>query len=89
MDVEAIAGVTAGAGEPLGMEQLEELQAATLLVHQVDDREVHEVVPKEIKSSEAGWPGEQNRTWLKRADHLIGYMSRILFARSSSSAHGE
>jgi hypothetical protein len=41
VDVEALAGATPRAGEPLGVEPIEELLAATLLVHQVDDREVH------------------------------------------------
>jgi hypothetical protein len=41
VDVEALVGTTPGAGEPLGVEQVEELLAATLLVHQVEDREVH------------------------------------------------
>jgi hypothetical protein len=41
VDVEAIAGATTRASEPLGVKQIEEPLAATLLVHQVDDREVH------------------------------------------------
>jgi hypothetical protein len=52
VDVEALAGLTAGAGEPLGMEQIEELLAATFLVHQVDDREVHEVGSGKMKISQ-------------------------------------
>ena len=32
-----------GAGQAAGMEQVQELVAATILVHQVEDREVHEV----------------------------------------------
>ena len=51
VDVEALAGLTAGAGEPLGVEQVEEPPATTLLVHQVDDRKVHEVGSKEMKTS--------------------------------------
>jgi hypothetical protein len=43
VDVEALAGATTRASEPLGVEQIEEPLAATLLVHQVDDREVHGV----------------------------------------------
>jgi hypothetical protein len=43
VDVEAIAGATPRASEPLRVEQIEEPLAATLLVHQVDDREVHGV----------------------------------------------
>jgi hypothetical protein len=60
VDVEAVAGATTRAGEPIGMEQIEELQAATLLVHQVDDREVHEVSSEEIKSSKPD--GQENRS---------------------------
>jgi hypothetical protein len=43
VDVEPLTGATTGARVPLGMEQVEELLAATLLVHQVEDREVHGV----------------------------------------------
>jgi hypothetical protein len=60
VDVEAVAGATAGAGEPLGVEQVEELLAASLLVHQVDDREVHEVGSGEMKSSRPD--GQENRS---------------------------
>jgi hypothetical protein len=52
VDVEAVPGATTGAGEPVGVEQVEELPATTLLIHQVDDREVHEV------GSEARNPSE-------------------------------
>jgi hypothetical protein len=52
VDVEALAGATAGASEPLGVEQVEELLAAPLLVHQVDDWEVHEVGSGEMKISQ-------------------------------------
>jgi hypothetical protein len=52
VDVEAVAGATGGAGEPFGVEQIEELLSAPLLVHQVDDREVHEVGSEEINISE-------------------------------------
>ena len=48
VNVEAIAGATTRASEPLGVEQIEEPLAATLLVHQVDDREVHWVGSGEI-----------------------------------------
>jgi hypothetical protein len=51
VDVEAIAGATTRASESLGMEQIEEPLAATLLVHQVDDREVHGVVSGEMKTN--------------------------------------
>jgi hypothetical protein len=40
VDVEPLAGAAPGAGEPLGVEQVEERSATPLLVHQVDDREV-------------------------------------------------
>jgi hypothetical protein len=51
VDVEALARLAAGAGEPLGVEQVEELLAAALLVHQVDDREVDEVGSEEMMIS--------------------------------------
>jgi hypothetical protein len=60
VDVEAVAGATTGAGESLGMEQVEELLAATLLVHQVDDREVHEVGSEEMTISKPD--GQKNRS---------------------------
>lgn len=60
VDVEALAGLTAGAGEPLGMEQIEELLAATFLVHQVDDREVHEVIAKRLRAARPD--GQENRS---------------------------
>jgi hypothetical protein len=60
VDVEAVAGVATGAGEARRVEQSEELQAAGLLVHQVHDREVHEVSSEGIKN---GTPnGQQNRS---------------------------
>jgi hypothetical protein len=43
VDVESIPSRTTRACEPVGVEQVEELLAATLLVHQVEDREVHGV----------------------------------------------
>jgi hypothetical protein len=46
VDVEPLAGATIGARVPLGMEQVKELLAAALLVHQVEDREVHGVGSK-------------------------------------------
>jgi hypothetical protein len=60
VDIEALAGVTAGAGEPLGVEQVGELLAAPLLVHQVDDREVHEVGSGEMKTSKP--EAQENRS---------------------------
>jgi hypothetical protein len=60
VDVEAVAGVTAGAGKSIGVEQIEEPLAASLLVHEVDDREVHEVGSEEMMVSR---PDDQrNRT---------------------------
>jgi hypothetical protein len=42
------------------MEQVEELLAATLLVHQVDDREVHGVGSEETEISKPD--GQKNRS---------------------------
>ena len=82
VDVEPLAGAAPRAREPLGVEQVEELLAATLLVHQVEDREVHEVGSEEM-IVETREPGEQIRTWLKRANHQIGYMSQDSSAQRS------
>ncbi len=41
MDVQARAAATPGASEPFGVEQIEELLAAALGIHQIKDREVH------------------------------------------------
>jgi hypothetical protein len=41
MDDHAIRGVTARASDPLGVEPADEAVVAGLLVHQIDDREVH------------------------------------------------
>jgi len=60
VNVKAVAGATTGAGEPLGVEQIEELLAATLLVHQGDNREVHGVGSEEIRSSRP--EGQENRS---------------------------
>jgi uncharacterized protein YunC (DUF1805 family) len=60
VDVEAVAGTTAGAGQAFGVEQIEELLAAPLLVHEVDDREVHGVSSKEMKTSNS--EGQENRS---------------------------
>jgi hypothetical protein len=43
VDVEPRAGATPGAGEPFGVEQVGQLLTAPLLVHDVEDREVHGV----------------------------------------------
>jgi hypothetical protein len=60
VDVEALAGTAAGAGVALGVEQVEELLAATLLVHEVDDREVHEVGSDEMEISKP--EAQENRS---------------------------
>jgi hypothetical protein len=62
VDVETLGGATSGAGEPFGVEQIEELLAAPLLVHEVDDREVHEVGSEEITISRPG--GQKNKSVL-------------------------
>ncbi len=49
VDVEAVAGTTPRAGESVRMEKVEELLAASLLIHEVNDREVHEGDSKEMK----------------------------------------
>jgi hypothetical protein len=53
VDVEALAGPAAGAGVAIGMEQVEELLTAALLVHQVDDWEVHEVGSRRMKTGKS------------------------------------
>ena len=52
VDVETLAGTAARTGEALGMEQIEEFLTASLLVHQGDDREVHEVGTETRKISQ-------------------------------------
>jgi hypothetical protein len=51
VDVEAVPSTATGTREPIGMKQIEERPAATLPVHQVDDREVHEIGSKEMTST--------------------------------------
>jgi hypothetical protein len=46
------------------MEQVEELLAATLLVHQVEDREVHGSGSGRFVISNPKWTEEQDRTRL-------------------------
>jgi len=41
MDVQPVPGGATGADQAVGMEQVQELVVATILVHQVEDREVH------------------------------------------------
>jgi hypothetical protein len=60
VDVESFPGGTPRAREPLGVEQVEQLPTTTLLVHQIEDREVH-------GSGSEGWvvdnqDGQKSRT---------------------------
>ena len=60
VDVESLAGATTRASEPFGVEQVEDFLATTLLVHQVEDREIHGI-------GSEGWiidyqDGEKSRT---------------------------
>lgn len=64
MDVDPLAGATTRACKPLGMEQVEELLAATLLVHQVKDREVHGKGSGRFVIGNQKWTEEQDRTRL-------------------------
>jgi hypothetical protein len=41
VDDHAVIGMTAGTGEAVGVQPLQELPVAGLLIHQVGDREVH------------------------------------------------
>ena len=43
MNIQPVPGGAPGADQAAGMEQVQELVVATILVHQVEDREVHEV----------------------------------------------
>ena len=45
VEVEAVTDRVSGAGQPLGMEQVQELLVAGVSVHQVDDREIHGLPP--------------------------------------------
>jgi hypothetical protein len=60
VDVNTVPGATTGAGEPLGVEQIEEPPSAPLLVHQLGDRKIHEVGSGEMKSSRPD--GQENRS---------------------------
>jgi hypothetical protein len=51
VDVETLGGATAGTGEPFGVEQIEELLVAPLLVHEVDNREIHGAGSGEMKTN--------------------------------------
>ena len=66
VDVESLAGSATGARVPIGMEQVEERRAADLLVHQVVDREVHEIgsegssngsLKRQKSTTRGGWKG--------------------------------
>lgn len=45
MDVEVVVGLAVRSGQAVGVEQADELVVAGILVHEVDDREVHGGVP--------------------------------------------
>jgi hypothetical protein len=60
VNVEAIASTTPGAGVAVGVEQIEELLSAPLLVHQIDDWEVHEVSSEEMTTIKP--EGQENRS---------------------------
>ena len=53
VDIEALAGSAAGAGAAVGMERVKELLTTALLVHEVDDWEVHEVGSRRMKTSKS------------------------------------
>lgn len=60
VDMESLPGAATRARPPLGVKQVEELLAATLLFHQVEDREIHGI-------GSEGWiidnqDGQQSRT---------------------------
>jgi hypothetical protein len=60
VDVETLGGGTAGTGEPVGVEQIEELLATPLLVHEVEDREVHEAGSGEMSTNKP--QGQETRS---------------------------
>ena len=60
VDVKTVVGTTPGTPQPIGIKQIEELLAAALLVHQVEDRQVQEVGSEDTKISEP--KGQQNRS---------------------------
>jgi hypothetical protein len=51
VDIEAVSGAASGTGVAIGMEQIEELLAAAFRVHEIGDREVHEVGSGEMTHS--------------------------------------
>lgn len=79
MDVQPVPGGATGADQAAGMEQVQELVVATILVHQVEDREVHQVNSQGMIVNTPN--GQENRTadGMGRANHQIGYMSRSFF----------
>lgn len=76
MDVQPVPGGATGADQAAGMEQVQELVVATILVHQVEDREVHQVNSQGMIVNTPN--GQENRTadGMGRANHQIGYMSQ-------------
>jgi len=75
MDVQPVPGGAMGADQAVGMEQVRELVVATILVHQVEDREVHTGQLPGDDRQYTQWPREPHGSWLGRANHQIGYMS--------------
>jgi hypothetical protein len=71
--VPVAAAAAAGAGQSVGMEQVQEPLVAGPLVHQVEDREVHGAASVGLS------PGEHSRRWRKRAHHQTGHMSQCGF----------
>jgi hypothetical protein len=60
MEVQPVPGGATGADQAVGMEQVQELVVATILVHQVEDREVHEVNSQGMIVNTPN--GQENRT---------------------------
>jgi hypothetical protein len=60
MDVQPVPGGATGADQAAGMEQVQELVVATILVHQVEDREVHQVNSQGMIVNTPN--GQENRT---------------------------
>ncbi len=60
MEVQPVPGGATGADQAVGMESVQELVVATILVHQVEDWEVHEVNSQEMIVNTPN--GQENRT---------------------------
>ena len=60
VDVEAVSSTTPSAGESVRMKKVEELLAASFLIHEVYDREVHEVGSNEMEISKP--EAQENRS---------------------------